>query len=159
MQPILDHLADLGRSYHLGRRLSFDNSSTWNPDATHSRRAYVVPATMLLPKAPVRATPAASSPAASDLANIQHAIAEAQLGLSEGGVPIGACLVNTKTGEVIGSGRNRRVQMGSATRHGETDCLERIGRLPAKVYRECTMYTTLSPWKASVLSSLPCQMY
>ncbi|MEP7054042.1 MAG: nucleoside deaminase, partial [Actinomycetota bacterium] len=40
---------------------------------------------------------------------------------------------------------NRRVQMGSAIRHGETDCLENAGRLPASVYARATMVTTLSP--------------
>jgi cytosine deaminase len=35
--------------------------------------------------------------------------------------------------------------MGSAIRHGETDCLENVGRLPAVVYAESTMATTLSP--------------
>ncbi|HVT70009.1 MAG TPA: nucleoside deaminase [Trebonia sp.] len=71
------------------------------------------------------------------------AIEEARLGLDEGGVPIGAALV--ADGELLGRGRNRRVQLGSAIRHGETDCLERAGRLPAAVYRRATMYTTLSP--------------
>lgn len=63
----------------------------------------------------------------------------------QGGVPIGACLIRNSTGEVLGVGRNKRVQKGSATLHGETDCLENIGRLPANVYRDCTMVTTLSP--------------
>ncbi|MGX5696441.1 nucleoside deaminase [Agromyces soli] len=71
------------------------------------------------------------------------AIEQAQLGWDEGGVPIGAALVHR--GEVLAVGRNRRVQLGSVIRHGETDCLERAGRLPASVYRECTLYTTLSP--------------
>ncbi|MYA86050.1 MAG: nucleoside deaminase, partial [Acidimicrobiaceae bacterium] len=48
-------------------------------------------------------------------------------------------------GEIIGRGHNRRVQMGSAIRHGETDALENAGRLPASVYRGSVMYTTLSP--------------
>ena len=48
-------------------------------------------------------------------------------------------------GEVLGVGYNKRVQLGSAIRHGETDCLENIGRLPASVYAQATMYTTLSP--------------
>ena len=60
------------------------------------------------------------------------------------GVPVGAALV--ADGRVLGSGHNRRVQQGSAIRHGETDCLENIGRLHASVYRRSTMYTTLSPW-------------
>ena len=74
---------------------------------------------------------------------LAHAIAEARQGLSEGGVLIGAALVHQ--GRVLGTGHNRRVQLNSAIRHGETDCLENIGRLPAKVYAESTMVTTLSP--------------
>lgn len=72
------------------------------------------------------------------------AVAEARQGLSEGGVPIGAVLLGPD-GEVLGAGRNRRVQMGSAIRHGETDALENAGRLRANVYRRSTMVTTLSP--------------
>jgi creatinine deaminase len=71
------------------------------------------------------------------------AVAEARAGLAEGGIPIGAALVHD--GKVLGVGHNRRVQLGSAIRHGETDCLENVGRLPAKVYAESTMVTTLSP--------------
>lgn len=71
------------------------------------------------------------------------AIDQATLGLSEGGVPIGAALATS--GEVLGAGRNRRVQLGSPIRHGETDALEMAGRQPAPVYRDATMYTTLSP--------------
>jgi cytosine/creatinine deaminase len=65
------------------------------------------------------------------------------LGWAEGGVPIGAALVHD--GQVLAVGRNRRVQMGSAIRHGETDCIERAGRLTASVYRQSVLYTTLSP--------------
>jgi creatinine deaminase len=72
-----------------------------------------------------------------------HAIEQARIGRDEGGVPIGGALV--ADGEVIAVGRNRRVQQGSAIRHGETDALENAGRLPASVYRRATMYTTLSP--------------
>lgn len=71
------------------------------------------------------------------------AIEQAAKSLSEGGVPVGAALV--ADGRVLGSGHNRRVQQGSVIRHGETDCLENIGRLHASVYRRSTMYTTLSP--------------
>jgi len=78
-----------------------------------------------------------------DQAFMKVAIDEAIKGLSEGGVPIGAALV--ADGKVLGSGHNRRVQQNSAIRHGETDCLENIGRLPASVYKRGTMYTTLSP--------------
>jgi creatinine deaminase len=71
------------------------------------------------------------------------ALVEARLGREEGGVPVGAALV--VDGVLLGVGHNRRVQQGSAIRHGETDCLENIGRLPAATYRRSTMYTTLSP--------------
>ncbi|HET9756272.1 MAG TPA: nucleoside deaminase [Candidatus Limnocylindrales bacterium] len=71
------------------------------------------------------------------------AIEQARIGRDEGGVPIGAALV--VDGRVLGAGHNRRVQLGSAIRHGETDALEEAGRLPAAVYRRATMYTTLSP--------------
>ena len=71
------------------------------------------------------------------------AVEQARIGRSEGGVPIGAALV--VVGDVLGAGRNRRVQLGSPIRHGETDALEVAGRQPASVYRRATMYTTLSP--------------
>ncbi|MFO1495356.1 MAG: nucleoside deaminase [Lysobacterales bacterium] len=74
---------------------------------------------------------------------MQAAIEEAELGLAEGGIPIGSVLVHE--GKIIGRGHNRRVQKGSAVLHGEMDALENTGRLPARVYRECTIYTTLSP--------------
>src|ERR1051326_974896 len=74
---------------------------------------------------------------------LQAAIAEARLGLEEGGIPIGSVIVHR--GEIIGRGHNRRVQKGSAILHGEMDALENAGRRPAAVYRECTLYTTLSP--------------
>jgi len=71
------------------------------------------------------------------------AIDEARRGCEEGGIPIGAVLVHR--GAIIGRGHNRRIQQGSVVLHGEMDALERAGRLPASVYRESTMYTTLSP--------------
>lgn len=71
------------------------------------------------------------------------AIAEAEQGLAEGGIPIGSVLVHR--GRIIGRGHNRRVQSGSAVLHGEMDALERAGRLPAVTYRESVLYTTLSP--------------
>jgi cytosine/creatinine deaminase len=74
---------------------------------------------------------------------LAEAVAEARAGLAEGGIPIGAVLVVGD--EVVGRGHNRRVQMGSAIRHGETDALENAGRLTAKTYAQSTMYTTLSP--------------
>ena len=74
---------------------------------------------------------------------LQAAIADAQQGLIEGGIPIGSVLVHK--GEIIGRGHNRRVQQGSAILHGEMDALENAGRLPASTYRESVLYTTLSP--------------
>jgi len=74
---------------------------------------------------------------------LKAAIEEAQTGLQEGGIPIGSVLVYE--GEIIGRGHNRRVQQGSTVLHGEMDALENAGRLPASVYRECSLYTTLSP--------------
>src|SRR6516225_408818 len=71
------------------------------------------------------------------------AIREAEKGLEEGGIPIGSVLVHR--GRVIGRGHNRRIQKNSAVLHGEMDALENAGRLAASVYRECVIYTTLSP--------------
>jgi cytosine/creatinine deaminase len=71
------------------------------------------------------------------------AIAEAEQGLAEGGIPIGSVLVYN--GTILGRGHNRRVQRGSAILHGEMDALENGGRQPAAVYRESVLYTTLSP--------------
>ena len=74
---------------------------------------------------------------------MQAAIAEARQGLAEGGIPIGSVIVHQ--GRIIGRGHNRRVQQGSAIRHGEMDAFENAGRQPARVYREAVLYTTLSP--------------
>ena len=74
---------------------------------------------------------------------LEAAIGEAQLGVSEGGIPIGSVLVHQ--GRILGRGHNRRVQKGSAILHGEMDALENAGRLAASIYRECILYTTLSP--------------
>ena len=74
---------------------------------------------------------------------LNAAIAEAEQGLKEGGIPIGSVLVHR--GRIIGRGHNRRVQRESVVLHAEMDALENAGRQPAAVYRECTLYTTLSP--------------
>jgi cytosine deaminase len=74
---------------------------------------------------------------------LQSAIEEARQGLSEGGIPIGSVLVHD--GKIIGRGHNQRVQRGSVIHHGEMNCLENAGRLSPAIYRECTIYTTLSP--------------
>jgi len=74
---------------------------------------------------------------------IDIALAEARLGLEEGGIPIGSALLLDD--EVLGRGHNRRIQKGSAILHGEMDALENAGRLSASVYRRTSIYTTLSP--------------
>ncbi|QJE96757.1 nucleoside deaminase [Luteolibacter luteus] len=74
---------------------------------------------------------------------LQAAITEAAAGLSEGGIPIGSVLV--RQGIILGRGHNRRMQQGNPILHGEMDALQNAGRLPAHIYQECTLYTTLSP--------------
>ena len=74
---------------------------------------------------------------------LDAAIAEAEQGLGEGGIPIGSVLV--VDGEIMGRGHNQRVQKGSPILHGEMDALENAGRLKAAEYRRSTIYTTLSP--------------
>jgi cytosine/creatinine deaminase len=71
------------------------------------------------------------------------AIEEAEAGLKEGGIPIGSVLVHN--GNIIGRGHNKRIQNGSTILHGEMDALENAGRLSASVYKNSTLYTTLSP--------------
>ena len=74
---------------------------------------------------------------------MQAAIEEAQQGLAEGGIPIGSVIVHN--GKIIGRGHNRRVQKESVILHGEMDAFENAGRQTASVYKECVLYTTLSP--------------
>ena len=74
---------------------------------------------------------------------LQATINEAKTGLKEGGIPIGSVLVYD--GKIIGKGHNKRIQKGSVVLHGEMDALENAGRQPASVYKNCTLYTTLSP--------------
>ncbi|MFK5880231.1 MAG: nucleoside deaminase [Flavobacteriaceae bacterium] len=74
---------------------------------------------------------------------LQATIDEAKTGLQEGGIPIGSILVYD--GEIIGKGHNKRIQKGSVVLHGEMDALENAGRQPASIYKNCTLYTTLSP--------------
>ena len=73
----------------------------------------------------------------------EEAIAQAKKGLCEGGIPIGSAI--SHNGKILGAGHNKRVQDGSVILHGEMDALENAGRQPAKIYREATIYTTLSP--------------
>jgi cytosine deaminase len=74
---------------------------------------------------------------------LRAALDEARQGRAEGGIPIGSVLVHS--GRIIGRGHNRRVQLGSTILHGEMDALEHAGRQTASVYRDCVIYTTLSP--------------
>ncbi|HEX5646949.1 MAG TPA: nucleoside deaminase [Nitrospira sp.] len=74
---------------------------------------------------------------------LRAAIEEAERGQSEGGIPIGSVIVHSNA--IVGRGHNRRVQKGSVILHGEMDALENAGRRSASFYRECTLYTTLSP--------------
>jgi creatinine deaminase len=77
------------------------------------------------------------------------AVHEARLGLAEGGIPIGAALFGGD-GRLLGSGRNRRVQHGDPSAHGETDAFRNAGR--QRSYRDCVMVTTLAPcWYCSGL--------
>ncbi len=82
-------------------------------------------------------------PTAPDDPFLRAAIAEAELGLREGGIPIGSVLV--LDGRIVGRGHNRRVQKGSAILHAEMDALENAGRLAARDYRRAVLYSTLSP--------------
>jgi cytosine deaminase len=76
-----------------------------------------------------------------DLRFLDEAYAEAEAGLAEGGIPIGSVLV--RNGDIIGRGRNQRVQKGDAILHGEMDCIRNAGR--QKTYKDTVIYTTLSP--------------
>ena len=77
------------------------------------------------------------------------ALEEAQLGFDEGGIPIGAALF-TQSGQLLSRGRNRRVQQGDPSVHGETDAFRRAGR--QRSYRNLVMVTTLAPcWYCSGL--------
>jgi creatinine deaminase len=88
---------------------------------------------------------------------LKEAVAEARKGLAGGGIPIGSVLVHR--GKIIGRGHNQRVQQGSAILHAEMAALENAGRLPASVYAECTLVSTLSPCPmcsgAAVLFKIP----
>ncbi|HEY0168105.1 MAG TPA: nucleoside deaminase [Jatrophihabitans sp.] len=77
------------------------------------------------------------------------ALEEARLGLAEGGIPIGAALYGAE-GQLLGRGRNRRVQDDDPSTHGETAAFRNAGRQPS--YRGATMVSTLSPcWYCSGL--------
>lgn len=80
---------------------------------------------------------------------LRVAIEEARVGLSEGGIPIGAALFR-RDGTLLGRGHNRRVQEGDPSVHGETDAFRKAGR--QRTYRDTIMVTTLAPcWYCSGL--------
>jgi len=68
---------------------------------------------------------------------------EAKIGLDEGGIPIGSVIVYKD--QIIGRGHNQRVQNSNPLMHGEMDAFQNAGRLDTSVYKECTIYSTLSP--------------
>ncbi|KAJ3827749.1 cytidine deaminase-like protein [Lentinula raphanica] len=79
-----------------------------------------------------------------DHVGFAEALSQARTSYNEGGIPIGCSIVNSN-GIVLGKGHNQRIQKSSATLHGEIAALEDAGRLKAGTYRDCTIYTTLSP--------------
>jgi cytosine/creatinine deaminase len=74
---------------------------------------------------------------------LKAAMSEAKTGLNEGGIPIGSVIVHN--GQIIGRGHNKRIQKGSVVLHAEMDALENAGRQTSSVYKNCVLYTTLSP--------------
>ena len=74
---------------------------------------------------------------------MNEAIKEAKIGLNEGGIPIGSVIVYKD--QIIGRGHNQRVQNGNPLLHGEMDAFQNAGRLNSSIYRNCTIYSTLSP--------------
>jgi len=86
-------------------------------------------------------SPRASTCTGADRQKMEVALEEARLSLSEGGIPIGAALWRGE--ELLGRGHNRRVQLGNPILHGETDCLQNVGRIGS--YRGTTIYSTLMP--------------
>ena len=89
------------------------------------------------------------NPSIDQRALLEIAIEEARLGLSEGGIPIGAALFD-RDGDLLGRGHNRRVQESDPSIHGETDAFRKAGR--QRSYRDTIMVTTLAPcWYCSGL--------
>ena len=78
-----------------------------------------------------------------DLQYMKEAIVEAKKSLKEGGIPIGAVLVENE--HIIGRGHNRLLQDNSTILHAEMDCIENAGKLKGAEYKKCTLFTTLSP--------------
>jgi len=95
----------------------------------------------------ITTTMAGSSPLDDDLIRkgLNAALEQARKSYSEGGVPIGGALLVSSSHKILGSGHNERIQKSSPILHGETAALDHAGRLQADVYRQATMFTTLSP--------------
>jgi cytosine/creatinine deaminase len=90
-----------------------------------------------------------AAPTMRDREMLEVALEEARSGLAEGGIPVGAALFSAD-GELLGRGRNRRVQEQDPSLHGETDAFRRSGR--RRSYRDTGMVTTLAPcWYCSGL--------
>ena len=88
-------------------------------------------------------------PEANYASMLEVALSEAQLGLAEGGIPVGAAIFDA-SGHLIGKGHNRRVQNSDPSVHGETDAFRNAGR--QRSYRDLIMVTTLAPcWYCSGL--------
>ena len=89
---------------------------------------------------------------------MKEAIKEAKISLNQGGIPIGAVLVEKEI--IIGRGHNKLLQNGSTILHAEMDCIENAGRLKGVDYKKCTLYTTLSPCEMCsgtiLLYKIPC---
>jgi cytosine deaminase len=89
---------------------------------------------------------------------MKEAIKEAKISLNQGGIPIGAVLVEKDI--IIGRGHNKLLQNGSTILHAEMDCIENAGRLKGVDYKKCTLYTTLSPCEMCsgtiLLYKIPC---
>lgn len=110
-----------------------------NPIVTTRRNSRANSVTYL--RRPSRLGSIAQAPVDEQFMN--EALNEACASLAEGGIPIGCVLV--RHGQIIARGHNRRLQCNSAILHAELDCLETAGRQSTAFYRDCTLYTTVSP--------------
>lgn len=73
---------------------------------------------------------------------VQAAVEQADLGLREGGLPIGSVLADPQ-GRIVSGGHNLRVQTGDPTAHAEVVCIRNAGR--RRDWSQLTLVSTLSP--------------
>lgn len=73
---------------------------------------------------------------------LDAAFEQAEKSAGEGGIPIGAALMDAR-GEIVARGHNLRVQTGDPTAHAEMVCIRNAGR--RRDWHTLTMATTLSP--------------